>query len=311
MAAVLFTAVTAAQAAAAPSGSAGSLGIRLIEDPAAGNDPRAMLYITDHVAPGTRIDRRVEVSNSTRSTAQVSMYASAATIVDGSFIGSEGRSPNDLSTWTTVTPGTIDIPAGGKRIVDVSISVPADAPPGEQYGVVWAEVSSAPVAGSITQVSRVGVRQYVSVGPGNAPAADFTIDSLAADRSPEGLPVVQASVQNTGGRALDINGTLSLTGGPSGLSAGPFPAQLGNTLAPGDVQEVTFALGKDLPAGPWDAEVTMSSGLLERDLSATLTFPGEGAALPDSTPWWLWALGALLLLLLMGLLVFFLRRRRT
>lgn len=310
LAVALVIAVTVSQASAA--GSGGSLGIRLIQDPAAGNDPRALLYIIDHIAPGARIDRQVEVSNSTGSTARVSMYSSAATIVDGAFIGSEGRTPNDLSTWTTVTPGTIDVPAGGKRIANVSVVVPSDAAPGEQYGVIWAEVSTEPGAGSVTQVSRVGVRQYVSVGPGGAPAADFTISSLTADRSPEGLPIVRADVQNTGGRALDLNGTLSLTAGPSGLSAGPFAATLGNTLAPGDAQDVLIELGKDLPAGPWEAEVTMTSGLLERVSSATLTFPGEGAALPDSsTPWWLFALGALLLLLFVGLTVFLLRRRRT
>lgn len=312
LAVALVTAFTASQAAAAPAGSGGSLGLRLIDDPAAGNDPRARLYITDHIAPGSRIDRRVEVSNSTRASVRVSLYPSAATIVDGAFIGSEGRTPNDLSTWTTVTPGTIDVPAGGKRIANVSVVVPPGAAPGEQYGVVWAEVSSAGAPGSVTQVSRVGIRQYVSVGPGGAPAADFTIDSLTAHRSPEGLPIVRAGVQNTGGRALDLNGTLSLTAGPSGLNAGPFAANLGNTLAPGDVQEVTFELGKDLPSGPWDAEVTMSSGLLERVSTGTLTFPGAGAAAPDtSTVWWPFALGALLLLLLAGLAAFLLRRRRT
>lgn len=306
----LVTAVTAIPATAAPPELGGSLGIRLLEDPAAGDDPRAMLYIIDHLAPGDRIDRKVEVSNSTGSTAQVSMYSSAATIVDGAFIGSEGRTPNDLSTWTTVTPSTIDVPAGGKRIADVSVVVPSDAPPGEQYGVIWAEVSMA--GGPVTQVSRVGVRQYISVGPGGAPASDFTISSLTADRSSEGLPIVRASVENTGGRALDVNGTLSLTDGPSGLNAGPFAAKLGNTLAPGDVQNVIIELGKDLPAGPWDAEVTMTSGLLERVSSATLTFPGEGADLPDtSTAWWLYVVGALLLLLVVGLPAYLLRRRRS
>ncbi len=314
LAVALAGAVTVSPAAAAPAKSGGSLGIRLLGDPAAGDDSRALLYITDHIAPGARIDRKVEVSNSTGSTAHVSMYSSAATIVDGSFIGSEGRTPNDLSTWTTVTPGTIDVPAGGKRIAEVSVVVPADAAPGEQYGVVWAEVSTAgaPGAGSVTQVSRVGIRQYVSVGPGGAPAADFSISSLTAHRSPEGLPFVRAGVLNTGGRALDLNGTLSLTAGPSGLNAGPFAAKLGNTLAPGDTQDVLIELGKDLPAGPWNAEVTMSSGLLERVSSASLTFPGQGAALPDtSTPWWLYALGLLGLLLIAGLSALLLRRRRT
>ena len=46
--------------------------------------------------------------------------------------------------------------------------------------------------------------------------------------------MVLATVHNTGGRALDMNGTLQLPAGPGGLSAGPFPANLGVTLAIGD-----------------------------------------------------------------------------
>lgn len=315
LAGLILAALFATPVSAAAAKPAGSLGIRLIQEPgSAGKDSRALLYITDHVAPGATIDRRVEVSNSTDSTARVTMYSSAATIADGQFIGSEGRTANDLSTWTKVTPETLEVPANGKKLADVSIKVPLDAAPGEQYGVIWAEVSSAgaPGAGSVTQVSRVGVRLYLSVGPGGAPAADFTIDSLTADRSPKGFPVVRARVTNTGGRALDMNGTLNLTAGPSGLNAGPFPAQLGNTLAPGDKRDVTIELGKDLPAGPWEAEVTMRSGLIDRTATATLTFPGEGAPLPDSSsgiPAWLLAAGAVLLLLICSLLLVF--RRRT
>ena len=119
----------------------------------------------------------------------------------------------------------------------MTITVPSDAAPGEQYGVVWAEARSAPVAGGgVIQVSRVGIRLYVSVGPGGAPAADFTIDSLTANRSADGQPTVLATVHNTGGRALDMSGTLQLLAGPGGLSAGPFPATLGTTLAIGDTE---------------------------------------------------------------------------
>ena len=52
----------------------------------------------------------------------------------------------------------------------MTIAVPRDAAPGERYGVVWAEVrAAAPAAGGITQVSRVGIRIYLSVGPGGRP----------------------------------------------------------------------------------------------------------------------------------------------
>jgi ice-binding like protein/Big-like domain-containing protein len=265
---------------ASPLPPAGSIGLRLLDAPvSAGNDPRARIYIVDHLAPGTVIHRRIEVSNTTTSTTHVSLYPAAATIADGSFLGEAGHTANDLSSWTSVSPGDYDIVAGGRTTATVTISVPDDAAPGEQYGVVWAEAGSAPTAGGgITQVSRVGIRLYVSVGPGGPPAADFTIDSLTAARSPDGHPVVLANVHNTGGRALDMSGTLQLLSGPAGLRAGPFPAALGTTLAIGDTEAVTVTLDKALPAGPWDASITLHSGLLERSAHASITFPDTGAA---------------------------------
>jgi hypothetical protein len=308
---VLTVGVTAgvgASVADAQASTAGSIGVRLVDIPAAAqSDPRAQLYIVDHLSPGTVINRRIEVSNTTDATAHVVLYAAAATVADGSFLGAAGHTPNDASTWTTVSPAAIDVPAGGSTLVVVTVSVPSDAAPGEQYGVVWAETRSDPADGAgVTEVNRVGIRLYLSIGPGGPPAADFTIDSLTAIRSPEGVPMVLASVHNTGGRALDMSGTLELTAGPGGLNAGPFPADLGVTLAVGDTEPVTIPLDKQLPAGPWGAQITLHSGLLERRAEATITFPDAGAAPSVSTssvrPGWLYpAIAALVILLLFGL----------
>jgi len=129
--------------------------------------------------------------------------------------------------------------------------------------------------------------------------------------------VVLADVHNTGGRALDMNGSLQLTAGPGGLSAGPFPATLGTTLAIGDTETVTIPLDKALPAGPWDARITLHSGLLDRSAKATITFPARGTADAVKTtsgrPGWAYpAIGAALALLLLGTaaLVHTARRRR-
>jgi len=264
---------------------AGSLGLRLVDAPAiARNDPRAQIYIVDHLAPGTVINRQIEVSNTTASTAHIILYPSAASIDKGSFLGASGHTPNDLSTWTSVFPGASDVPAGGRVVSTVTIAVPTDAAPGEQYGVVWAETRSAPTAsGGVIQVSRVGIRLYLSIGPGGPPAANLTIDSLTAKRSPDGRPLVVAAVHNSGGRALDLNGSLQLSAGPGGLSAGPFLATLGVTLAIGDTEPVIIALDKRLPAGPWDVQITLRSGLLERSAHATITFPAAGASASINT----------------------------
>jgi len=323
LALTIAVATPASASTAAPSptpraADAGSIGVRLVDAPAsAGNDPRARVYIVDHLAPGTVIHRRIEVSNMTPSTAHILLYPAGASIAKASFVGADGHTPNDLSTWTSINPGAPDIPAGGKVTATLTITVPRDAAPGEQYGVVWAEARSAPNAGDggVTQVSRVGIRLYVSVGPGGPPAANFTIDSLTAKRSPDGQPVVLASVHNTGGRALDMNGNLRLLGGPGGLSAGPFPANLGTTLAIGDTESVTIVMDKQLPAGPWDAQIALRSGLLERSARATITFPAAGAAPPVITssngPGWLYpAIAITVLLLVIFALLVVLRRRR-
>jgi hypothetical protein len=102
-------------------------------------------------------------------------------------------------------------------------------------------------------------------------------------------------VRNTGGRALDVSGTLRLRAGPGGLSAGPFPATLGTTLAIGDTEPVTILLDRRLPAGPWQARVTLHSGLIERNTQATITFPAAHQA--GSWPYLVTALVGLLLLL--------------
>jgi diguanylate cyclase (GGDEF)-like protein len=123
-------------------------------------------------------------------------------------------------------------------------------------------------------------------------------------------------VHNTGGRALDMTGTLRLSRGPGGLSAGPFDATLGTTLAIGHTEPVTITLDKRLPAGPWDARITLRSGLIERDARATLTFPASGASPPVHTrstgPSWPYVALATLIagLLPIGLLLIELRRRK-
>lgn len=129
--------------------------------------------------------------------------------------------------------------------------------------------------------------------------------------------MVLATVHNTGGRALDMSGALQLLAGPGGLSAGPFPVTLGTTLAIGDTEPVTIALDKRLSAGPWDARITLRSGLFGRSSQATVTFAANGAspAMHTTTtrPAWLHSAVAAVALLLLGVtaaVVILGRRRR-
>lgn len=308
-------AIAASDPAAVSTADPGAIEVRLVDVPTETLDaPRAPLHIVDHLAPGTTVERRIEVKNTTAANARVALYPAAATIMDNAFLGAVGRTKNDLSTWTSVSPASSVVPAKGSVEATVTIKVPEDAARGEQYGAVWAEPASAPGAG-IGSAGRVGIRLYLDIGAGVAPAPDFTIESLTAERSPDGTPRLIATVHNTGGRALDMGGTLQLRGGPGELSAGPFPVVLGTTLAVGGVAPVAIALDDQVPAGPWDARITLRSGLVEHSAEATLTFPSAGVSVPvalesDHTRWLLLLVGIAVLGLVGAVLEIVRRRRR-
>jgi len=261
------------------------------------------------VAPGTVIKRRVQVSNGTDTTSRISMYPAAAEIRGGTFTGAAGRTKNELSRWISLKPRSPVLGPQKRTFVNVSITVPSQASRGERYGVVWAEMTSTPEDGGVTQVSRVGIRIYLSVGPGGAPPSDFTITSLTAARNGQATPLLHASVRNTGKRALDLNAELDLSEGPGGISAGPFTSDSASTLGIGERGRVTVKLDKALPRGPWLARIAVTSGLDKRSAQATVTFPKRtGTADPvpveRGIPWWVWpiAVGLLVLLLFVILL---------
>ncbi len=306
-------------AAVAATADPGSVGIRLLDIPAdAQDDPRARTYVVDELAPGTTVQRRVEVSNTTSATLSVEVYASAAAIVDDTFTGAEGRTQNELSSWTSLDQDVLEIPAGAATQATMTIAVPADAPQGEQYAAVWAQASGA--AGQIAIVNRVGIRMYVAVSGDNPAASAFTVDSLTASRDADGAATVQAQVHNTGGRALDISGTLTLVQVGGSVSAGPYPVDAGTTLAPGQTAPVVVSVTDDVADGPWDATVDLASGLTLGSATAQITFPAATGVAPpvtatvvaDTGPSMLVlaAIGVAILLVLALLMVVLRRRRR-
>ena len=289
----------------------GGIGVRLVDVPAAAHSPLARSYIVETLAPGTIVRRRVEVRNSTRSPATVVVYPAAAALTRGNFSFAAGHGRNELSAWTSVSRGVLRLEAGASAFETVTIVVPKAVSRGERYAVVWAEVATPPpVGGGVTLVNRVGVRMYVSIGRGGAAPASFTIGALTAERSAAGALLVVANVHNSGSQTLELSGNLTLSRGPGGLRAGPFPVASTAKLAPGRSELERIRLDPRLPRGPWHAVLRLASGSVERQAVATITFPLAAAAPSDSVArplirvgmimLGLLAVGALLLLLASG-----------
>ncbi|MDT7572692.1 MAG: hypothetical protein QOE05_2866 [Actinomycetota bacterium] len=297
------------------------LGIGLVEFPRGSKDPRARSYIVDHVKAGTQFSRRFQVCNGTSTPLTVSLYPVAATVGNGSFALGLGHAANELSSWITVEPDTLTVPPGGRLLARATLDVPADAETGERYAVVVAERPGNPKQG-LPVGSRVGIRVYLDVGSGSTPRSEFTVDSLQASRDGSGTAQVTAQVHNTGKRAVDLTGSLLLRDGPDGQKSGPYPAELGTTLAPGETEPVVVPISSDVADGPWTAQLTVRSGVTERRVQAPLTFPDaagdqgppvdvEALPTPNSNeinPLPVLGVGALVVALALAAVV---RRRRT
>jgi hypothetical protein len=289
-------------------------GTRLVDVPVSeATNPRALRYIIDFLHPGMVIRRRILVANEESRQATFTVYPDAAMIKNGFFVGDAGETRSELTTWISVRHPRVTL-AAGKSVMDlITIKVPKVVTRGEHYGVIWVQqVSRVRMRRgfSVTEVNRVGVRIYLAVGKGGVPPTKWTIGSLIGHRSKNGQQFLAAMVDNTGGRAVDLSGTVRLYKGPGGTSAGPFQLKQIVTLAPGQSMQVTFPLPRTLPVGPWLAKVKLVSGLNVETASATVEFDNHSVAaswLRSITVIWAAAIIGLLLISLWAIR----RARRT
>lgn len=261
-------------------------GVRLVDVPvSAAKNPRALRYIVDYLPVGRVIHRRILIMNEASRTAHFTVYSDAAGIVHGLFTGDAGQTRSELTGWIRVQHPAVTLRPHASSMDLVTIKVPPGATRGEHYAVIWVQQSAHVRVASgfgINDVARVGVRVYLAVGRGGAPPTNFTITSITARRSARGWPSILVHVANTGGRAVDVNGAARLAGGPGNTGAGPFPARQIITLAPGQSGTMTFAPPKSLPSGPWQARISLVSGLTTCAATATIQFSGpvSGSGLP-------------------------------
>jgi hypothetical protein len=287
-----------------PTASSERFGVRLVDVPVSeAKNPRALRYIIDDLPPGTVIHRRIMILNQETHRSHFTVYAAAAHIKNGYFVGDAGATRSELTGWIRIRHRRVTLPAESSATDMVTIRVPRHATRGEHYGVIWLQQKARARTArgtELSEIARVGVRIYLAVGQGGALPTNFAITSVSGHLSAQGQPLITAAVRNDGGRAVDLTGTVRLTGGPGGTSAGPFQVQQIITLAPGQSGTVTFMPSKRLPAGPWQARLVLVSGLTTRTVSATIQFSGKPAGTSDALPI---MIGAAVLLLGLALLI--------
>jgi hypothetical protein len=171
----------------------------------------------------------------------------------GAFSLLEGdEAPRDVGAWVTVEQEHITLSASQQVTIPITVTVPADATPGDHVGAVLASspsVSRTPDGKVIEVDRRTGTRLYVRV---NGPIRqDLAIENLEAtyrhDLNPlKGAMDVSYTVVNRGNVRLAGATALSLAG-PFGVAEKELPAEAFPELLPG--QRITLVKKiEDVPA---------------------------------------------------------------
>ncbi len=254
---VLFAVSSAAPAgsveAQPPAQTSGPAGEEMVHSwalaPAGSSDPSQAGNRPDlsyELDPGATVQDSITVYNYGNVALNFQIYATDAVNNDvGAFdLLAGGDQPTDVGSWIDVGQTTLTVPAGTEVTLPITITVPADASPGDHVGGILA---SSPVAGtgpdgkSVTVDRRTGTRVYLRVtGPVQPDLAVETVEtSYEPSLNPlDGTATVTYRIRNRGN--VRLGGVPKVTvSGPFGVAKQTVVEDEVEELLPGEDVEFT------------------------------------------------------------------------
>jgi hypothetical protein len=288
--AVLALILSPAPAVAAP----GDTGVRWSVQPSTAKGPDGRDFIIRRAAPGERLTDYVGITNLTAKPQRFTVYGTDAyNTDDGSFalLPAAGK-PTDIGSWIALGAREYTVPANTRLDVPFSITVPANATPGDHAGGVVASIAEEATGADGQKVlvdRRVAARVYLTVAGAVAPTLKIDTVRLeyaqSANPAEGGTMTVRYLVRNTGNQRLSGAGSVRVTG--------PFGWQLARTdaleipeLLPGGSVTITEKILGVQPTVRLAAQVEIVPASFEQKLPAVSRNTGVWA--------WPWALVSLL-----------------
>ncbi|MDU0293626.1 WxL protein peptidoglycan domain-containing protein [Saccharothrix longispora] len=237
------------------------------------------------VEPGMRYDDHLAVRNLGEGDITLDLYAGDAvnTGTGGFDLLARDEASTVVGDWVTVSSPQVVVPARDTVVVPFSVTVPADAEPGDHVGGLVAAATT----GGDTPVEverRVGSRLYVRVaGPIDATVRiDAVTPSYRGTPNPAGTGEVDVTytVVNDGNLRLSLLPSVGVSG-LFGLGRRSTTGEVLPELLPGNAVTLTQTLTGVWPLGPLDIRVTA-----DPVTSATQSLGGTVApATADATLW--------------------------
>ena len=290
-------------------------------EPSTADGPDGRVSFRLAVDPGGQVADHVTVTNFSDHPATFDVYASDGVVTeDGQFdLLPAGTKPTDGGAWITLGEGgtagstqQVEVAAESSVTVPFTVSVPADAAPGDHPAGVVAALSQAEGPGSaVTFAPRVGARVHLRVTGTLAPA--LAVTHVRATYVPSWNPFapgalrIRYTVVNEGNVRLGAR-TQVVGAGPSGWDAHEVSAPVQREVLPGQEVSASVVLDDVWPLGEVSGEVAATPLLVGQDVVDVALEPAAAGFGTWALPWV--QLGSLLVLVGSVLAVRRARRRR-
>ncbi|GAB7039414.1 MULTISPECIES: DUF916 domain-containing protein [Catenuloplanes] len=219
---------------------------------AAGPDGRAAF--AHRLDPGTVLRDHVAISNPAPEPLRLTVYAADADVgvARGFDLLPAGVPSTGAGTWVRLDRTDVTVPGGGRVVVPFTVTVPADATPGDHAaGIVAAWRAPGPAGGAagVAVERRVGSRIHLRVAGALRPRLTASLVSVAhpGGWNPFGRPdvTVEAVVRNEGNVRLRAAAAVTVTGPfprvPGGRAHEPVPELLPGQSHRFTVRVATFS----------------------------------------------------------------------
>lgn len=263
----LAVAAFASVAAAAPAASAATTespevtwGVRTAQNDL-GTARQNFVY---DVAPGSRVDDALVISNHDDAPLELDVYAADGFTTQSGQLDLLPRAEEStyLGTWVTAGMAHVTIEAGGQVEVPFSLSVPSNATPGDYLGGIVTSLPQPEGADGLAVDRRLGVRIQLRVDGALNPG--LVVENLTVAYTPTlnpfgpGSATVEYTVRNSGNTRLSAMQSVALSG-PFGLLRGdiegvePVP-----DLLPGETWTVTAHSDAVIPLFWMNVDATLA-----------------------------------------------------
>jgi len=226
---------------------------------AKGPDGRST-FTWSSVKPRTVLHDYVGVSNLSNRPVTFQVYATDAFVTSsgGLDLLPAASKPTDIGTWVKVLHRTIKVPAHARINEPFTVTVPANATPGDHTGGVIASILK---QGQVKVDQRIAVPIYLRVNGPLHPilSIESTSTSFHGTVNPfgGGGTNVSYTVHNTGNVRLTGTQTVSVTG-PFGVTLATVHPKPLLQLLPGNSFRVTTHLPGVFPAGPLTVHIRVT-----------------------------------------------------